>query len=71
MNMMKAVLVACARKGRLPTDGELNGLIDGLGVRPEVMKFEFFDHSFFESILKNNRNCYKLGSGTHHICIVW
>lgn len=36
-NMMEAVLTAYAGKGRRLTDDELNGLIDELGLRPEVM----------------------------------
>ena len=36
-NMMEAALTAYAGKGRRLTDEELNGLIDELGVRPEVM----------------------------------
>ena len=37
-NMMEAVLTAYAGKGRRLTDDELNGLIDELGLRPEVMR---------------------------------
>jgi len=36
-NMMEAALTAYAGKGRRLTDEELNGLIDELGLRPEVM----------------------------------
>ncbi len=38
-NMMEAALTAYAGKGRRLTDEELNGLIDELGLRPEVMRF--------------------------------
>jgi len=37
-NMMEAALTAYAGLGRRLTDGELNGLIDELGMKPEVMK---------------------------------
>jgi hypothetical protein len=37
-NMMEAVLTAYAGKGRRLSDAELNGLIDEVGVRPEVMR---------------------------------
>ncbi len=37
-NMMEAVLTAYAGKGRRLTDEELNGLIDELGLKPEVMQ---------------------------------
>jgi hypothetical protein len=37
-NMMEAVLTAYAGKGRRLTDEELNGLIDEVGLRPEVMR---------------------------------
>ena len=37
-NMMEAALTAFVGKGRNLTDDELNGLIDELGLRPEVMK---------------------------------
>ncbi|MBI3174298.1 MAG: quinate 5-dehydrogenase [Chloroflexi bacterium] len=36
-NMMEAVLTAYAGKGRRLSDEELNGLIDELGLKPEVM----------------------------------
>ena len=36
-NMVEAALTAYAGKGRRLTDEELNGLIDALGVRPEVI----------------------------------
>lgn len=39
-NMMEAALTAYAGKGRRLTDEELNSLIDTLGIRPEVMRFE-------------------------------
>ena len=38
-NMMEAALTAYTGKGRRLSDEELNGLIDALGLRPEVMKF--------------------------------
>jgi hypothetical protein len=38
-NMMEAALTAYAGKGRRLTDEELNGLIDELEARPEVMEF--------------------------------
>jgi len=37
-NMMEAALTAYAGQGRRLTDDELNGLIDELGLKPEVMK---------------------------------
>jgi hypothetical protein len=37
-NMMEAALTAYAGKGRRLSDDELNGLIDELRVRPEVVK---------------------------------
>ena len=37
-NMMEAALTAYAGLGRRLTDGELNGLIDELGLKPEVME---------------------------------
>ena len=37
-NMMEAALTAYAGKGRRLSDDELNGLIDELGLRPEVME---------------------------------
>ncbi len=37
-NMMEAALTAYAGKGRRLTDEELNGLIDELGLRPEVIQ---------------------------------
>jgi hypothetical protein len=37
-NMMEAALTACAGKGRRLSDGELNGLIDELGLKPDVVK---------------------------------
>ena len=37
-NMMEAALTAYAGKGRRLSDEELNGLIEGLGLRPEVMR---------------------------------
>jgi hypothetical protein len=38
-NMTEAMLTAYAGKGRNLTDAELNGLIDELGLKPEVMRF--------------------------------
>jgi hypothetical protein len=38
-NMNEAMLTAYAGKGRRLTDDELNGLIDELGLKPEVMRF--------------------------------
>jgi hypothetical protein len=38
-NMTEAMLTAYAGKGRNLTDAELNGLIDELGLKPEVMNF--------------------------------
>jgi hypothetical protein len=37
-NMMEAALTAYAGKGRRLTDAELNGLIDELGIRPDVVR---------------------------------
>lgn len=37
-NMMEAALIAYAGQGRRLSDKELNGLIDELGLKPEVMK---------------------------------
>ncbi|MBI5295356.1 MAG: quinate 5-dehydrogenase [Chloroflexi bacterium] len=37
-NMMEAALTAYAGKGRRLSDAELNGLIDEVGLRPEVMR---------------------------------
>ena len=38
-NLMEATMTAYAGKGRRLTDDELNGLIDELGLKPEVMHF--------------------------------
>jgi hypothetical protein len=38
-NMLEAALTAYAGKGRTLTDGELNGLIDELGLKPTVIQF--------------------------------
>jgi hypothetical protein len=37
-NMLETALTAYAGKGRRLTDKELNGLIDELGLRPEVVR---------------------------------